>query len=95
MLPKRHSLTLLFTLRSFIFDYKIAISQIQHLESYPLPAKGGTPPILRGDRHADCIPIDFPNLFAQRLIQLSCFNGIMNLNSPLKIGGVPQSGEGV
>ena len=49
MLPKRHSLTLLFTLRSFIFDYKIAISQIQHLESYPLPAKGGTPPILRGE----------------------------------------------
>ena len=55
MLPRRHSLTLLFTLRSFIFDYKIAISQIQHLESYPLPAKGGTPPILRGERHAECI----------------------------------------
>ena len=57
MQPKRHSLTLLFTLRSFIFHYKIAISPIQHLESYPLPAKGGTPPILRGERHAECISL--------------------------------------
>ena len=27
----------------------------QKISSYPLPAKGGTPPILRGECHADSI----------------------------------------
>ena len=35
----------------------------QKISSYPLPAKGGTPPILRGERHADyyqrCMSVEY------------------------------------
>ena len=36
-----------------IFGNDIAVDPDLLYESYPLPAFGGTPPILRGERHAE------------------------------------------
>ena len=33
------------------------LKDTERMESYPLPAFGGTPPILRGERHAECISL--------------------------------------
>ena len=62
----------------------------------PSPPEGGTPPILRGERHAECTYNVVPSENAMVYTNLSCFNGSIKLHSPLKIGGVPQKGgEGV
>ena len=36
-----------------IFGNDIAVDPDLLYESYPLPASGGTPPILRGERHSE------------------------------------------
>ena len=46
------------------------------LASYPLPAKGGTPPILRGERHADLDLFRFP-IKQLKVFPIEIFNGIV------------------
>ena len=59
------------------------------MSSYPLPSCGGTPPILRGERHAEYSYTIYTKWKRDRLPMLSYLNGGIKPRSPLKIGGVP------